>query len=133
MFSNVQVEAKDHATGYAGKNGTRTGNIVYDISGNRYNGTCSQSIPLEDGGPLFNRCMKFTTGHVERSTLGSEIKTLSCWAKTTANKSTSQHMVADSASEMCISFYQGTIIGVFGTTRSTGSKCTLGSEYKEND
>ena len=42
-------------------------------------------------------------------------------------------MVADSFSNMCISFYKGTIIGVFGTTRSTGSKSTLGDSYKEND
>jgi hypothetical protein len=34
---------------------------------------------------------------------------------------------------MTISFYKGTIIGVFGTTRNTGSKCTLGTSYKEND
>jgi len=42
-------------------------------------------------------------------------------------------MVADSFSNMTISFYNGTIIGVFGTTRGTGSKCTLGDSYKEND
>ena len=68
------------------------------------------------------------------TTPGVEILTLACWAKTTKNKSTSQFMVADSTSGLCISFYSGTIISYFGSgSQSTGSKCTLGSVYKEND
>ena len=68
-------------------------------------------------------------------TPGAEILTLACWAKTSKNKSTSQFMVADSTSGMCISFYSGCIIGYFGANGSqgTGSRCTLGSAYKEND
>ena len=34
---------------------------------------------------------------------------------------------------MCISFYKNNIIGVFGTTRSTGSKSVLGTTYKAGE
>jgi len=44
-------------------------------------------------------------GVITTTTPGADIRTLSCWVKTTKNKSTSQMLVADSASNMCISFY----------------------------
>lgn len=110
------------------------GTTEYDTSGycnnlNR-NGTYSYTsdTPKYEVSTVFNG-----TEWMNGSTPGAEIKTLACWAKTTKNKSTSQFMVADSTSNMCISFFSGCIIGVFGSTRSTGSKCTLGLSYKEND
>lgn len=111
-----------------------TDGSIEDSSGYNHNGTITGNITLSSNtprysvSPLFNGTERITT-----TTLGADIRTLSCWCKTTKNKSTSQQMVADSFSNMTISFYQGTIIGVFGTTRSTGSKCTLGDSYKEND
>lgn len=107
---------------------------VKDSSGYNNNGVITGALTLDSNSPRYSFAPTFTgTQCISRSTLGADIRTLSCWCKTTKNKSTSQHMVADSASGMCISFYQGNIIGVFGSTRSTGSKCVLGDSYKEND
>lgn len=110
-----------------------TENIIYDSSGYSNNGTIVGSLTTSTPSPRYSCATKFDgASRITHDTLPS-IYTLSCWCKTDKNKSTSQFMVADSGSSMCISFYNGTIIGVFGTIRSTGSKCTLGSEYKEND
>ena len=109
--------------------------IIQDYSGNKNNATIINTLqPDTSFTPRYNASSSFNgTTRIKRNSLGGEIKTLSCWAKTSKNKSTSQQLVSDSNSALTISYYQGTIIGVFGTTRSTGSKSTLGNEYKEND
>lgn len=108
--------------------------IIYDSSGYGNNGIITGNLTTTTSSPRYSIATNFDGSCcISRNCPSAEIKTLSCWCKTSKNKSTTQFMVADSASSMCISFYNGTIIGVFGTTRSTGSKCTLGSEYKEND
>lgn len=38
LFANIQVELKDHATGYVGVGGTRTSGIIFDNSGYKNNG-----------------------------------------------------------------------------------------------
>lgn len=109
-------------------------NIQYDTSGYKNNGTKIGTFNYDSNTPKYNVSAIFNgTERIKRNTLDGEIYTLACWAKTTKNKSTSQQIIADSKSEMTISFYNGTIIGVFGTTRGTGSKSTLGSSYKENN
>lgn len=109
--------------------------IIQDYSGNKNNATIINTLqPDTSFAPRYNASSNFNgTTRIKRDSLGGEIKTLSCWAKTSKNKSTSQQLVSDSNSALTISYYQGTIIGVFGTTRSTGSKSILGNEYKEND
>ena len=107
---------------------------IEDSSGYNHNGTIvGSAIPAADTARYNVSTHIDGAGVITAVTPGADIRTLSCWVKTTKNKSTSQMLVADSASNMCISFYAGTIIGVFGATRSTGSKCTLGASYKEND
>ena len=110
-------------------------NIEYDCSGFCNNGTRIGTFTWISDTPKYNVSTSFDGSvKIERDSLIGEVYTLSCWAKTTKNKSTSQMMVVDSNSQMAIAFYNGTIIGVYGTTRSTGSKCTLsGSNYKENE
>lgn len=107
---------------------------IEDSSGYGHHGSITGNIVSNSNTPRYLASSSFNgTERIVADSLGADIRTLSCWCKTTKNKSTSQHMVADSFSNMCISFYNGTIIGVFGTTRSTGSKSTLGTSYKEND
>lgn len=107
---------------------------IYDSSGYGNDAIVTGGLTVSSDTARYSFSSAFDgTARVNRATLGSEIKTLACWAKTTKNKSTSQQLVSDSASGLTISFYQGTIIGVFGSIRSTGSKSTLGAEYKEND
>ena len=107
---------------------------IEDSSGYNHNGTIvGSAVPAADTARYGISTHIDGAGVITTTSPGADIRTLSCWVKTTKNKSTSQMLVADSASNMCISFYSGTIIGVFGTTRSTGSKCTLGASYKEND
>lgn len=108
--------------------------VEYDTSGYCNNLTKNGTYSYTSDTPKYAVSTTFNgTEWMNGSTPGAEIKTLACWAKTTKNKSTSQFMVADSTSAIAIAFYSGCIIGVFGSTRSTGSKCTLGSSYKEND
>lgn len=118
----------------AGPNAPITGTI-YDSSGYANNGTIVGSLTAAAGSPRYDVATVFDgASRINSATLGGEIQTLSCWAKTTKNKSTSQQMVSDSASGLTISFYNGTIISYFGSSgHGTGSKCTLGSEYKENE
>lgn len=124
-----KLEKGDVATAYGDNNG-----IVYDSSGYNNNGTIVGDLTTNINNSRYSYSTVFNgTSRIMANSLPVETKTLTCWAKTTKNKSTSQQIVADSNSALTISFYQGTIIGVFGTTRSTGSKSTLGSEYKEND
>ena len=53
LFSNVQVEAKNHATGYAGVGGTRTSTVVYDNSGFCNNGTISGALTIASDTPKY--------------------------------------------------------------------------------
>ena len=129
-----QLEEKDHPTPYIEPLNNREETIIYDSSGYCHNGITTNGLEFSTDTPRYITSTKFGTNQrIKASPLSSEVKTLSCWAKTTANKSTSQFIVADSASNMCITFYNGNIIGVFGTTRSTGSKSALGTSYKENE
>lgn len=46
FFANMQLETKDHATGYAGVGGTRTSTTIYDNSGFCNNGTISNALQI---------------------------------------------------------------------------------------
>ena len=136
LFKNIKVEEGDAETPWCPADSEldidRT--IIEDSSGYNHNGTIvGSAVSAADTARYGVSTHIDGAGVITATSPGADIRTLSCWVKTTKNKSTSQMLVADSASNMCISFYSGTIIGVFGTTRSTGSKCTLGASYKEND
>lgn len=135
-IKHIKIEDGNTATAYslAPEDYGNDGNIIEDSSGYNHNGTIvGSAIPATDTARYNVSTHIDGAGVITATSPGADIRTLSCWVKTTKNKSTSQMLVADSASNMCISFYNGTIIGVFGATRSTGSKCTLGTSYKEND
>ena len=53
FFANMQLETKDHATGYAGVGGTRNSNIVYDCSGFCNNGTISGALTISNDTPKY--------------------------------------------------------------------------------
>ena len=52
-FYNVQLEAKDHATEYAGPNQTRTASTVYDSSGYNHNGSITGNLILSNNTPKY--------------------------------------------------------------------------------
>ena len=58
LFNNVQVEMKDHATGYAGVGGTRASTIVYDASGFCNNGTISGALTVSNNTPKYNHSIQ---------------------------------------------------------------------------
>ena len=108
----------------------------YDCSGFCNNGTKNGTYSYTSDTPKYAVSTNFSgTETIATATTGADILTLSCWAKTSKSKSTSQMMVADSASKLCCSFYQGNFISFYGGNSGydTGSKCSLGSEYKENE
>lgn len=111
-------------------------NIEYDTSGYCNNLIKNGTYSYVSDTPKYEVSTTFSgTEYMNGATPSAEILTLSCWVKTSKNKSTSQFIIADSTSQMCISFYSGNIIGYYGPSGSqgTGSKCVLGTSYKEND
>lgn len=108
-----------------------------DVSGLNHNGTKTGNFSYSRNTPTYGMSTVFngTNAYITEVSPTSEVKTISCWAKTAKNKSTSQIMVADYKSQLCISFYNGNIISFYTSTASdagTGSACTLGNEYIEN-
>lgn len=53
FFANMQLEVKDHATGYAGVGGIRNSNIIYDCSGFCNNGTISGTLTISNDAPRY--------------------------------------------------------------------------------
>lgn len=108
-----------------------------DVSGLNHNGTKTGNFSYSRNTPTYGMSTVFngTNAYITEVSPTSEVKTISCWAKTAKNKSTSQIMVADYKSQLCISFYNGNIISFYTSTASdagTGSACILGNEYIEN-
>lgn len=111
------------------------GTTEYDTSGYCNNGTRTGTFSWTSDTPKYAVSTKFNGSEcILRDSPNADIYTLACWAKTSKSKNTSQFMVADSNSKLSISFYNGNIISYFyGNSAGTGSKCTLGTEYKENE
>ena len=59
LFANVQVEAKDHATGYTGVGGNRVATTIYDSSGYSNNGTIIGSLEVSTPSPRYSCATKF--------------------------------------------------------------------------
>lgn len=83
FFANMQLEAKDHTTGYAGVNGTRSEAIIYDISGYSNNGTINGELSVSDDSPRYNISVQFNgTQYIQLpfscGTI-SEAVTVVCW------------------------------------------------------
>lgn len=53
FFANMQLETKDHATGYAGVGGIRNSNMIYDTSGFCNNGTTSGALAISNDTPKY--------------------------------------------------------------------------------
>ena len=138
-IGQFKVEYGDKATSYspAPEDLSIDTTIVTDSSGYEHSGTITGTLITSSDTPRYSSAINLngSTSIIRTDSFTSEIYTLTCWAKTTKNKATSQIMVADSLSQMCISFYNNAIISFYGTNggQGTGSRCTLGNEYKEND
>jgi len=92
FFANMQLETKDHATGYAGIGGTRDGtDLIYDCSGFGYNGTKYGNLSWSNDTARYMGSYYFEdyTRHIECLIDNNWIPdaiTMSCWIKGT-NKS----------------------------------------------
>lgn len=86
LFSNVQVEAKNHATGYAGVGGTRNSTIVYDCSGFVNNGTINGALTISSDTPKYVVSTKITPNSNIQFTpmlAGAYSWTIAAWIKPT--------------------------------------------------
>lgn len=59
LFANMQLETKDHATGYAGIGGTRTSTTVYDLSGYDNNGTINANLQIVNESSRYDKSTLF--------------------------------------------------------------------------
>lgn len=67
LFANMQLEAKDHATGYAGVNSTRTATTAKDASGFGYNGTLTGTFIISTDAPKYNASTVFSSNAIKKS------------------------------------------------------------------
>lgn len=84
FFANMQLEAKDHATGYTKYNTSRNENVVYDVSGYQNNGTVVGVLNCSSDTPrylLSTYIANGTVGHIEGIPLPVSSQTLSMWVK----------------------------------------------------
>ena len=85
LFGNIQVEAKDHATGYVGPNGTRNTSIIYDCSGFCNNGIAFGTFIVSNNTPKYNVSTVFngTNNAIQTPSLPSMISdknyTIAVW------------------------------------------------------
>ena len=90
FFANMQLEVKDHATGYAGVGGTRTPTIVYDNSGFCNNGTIFGALTITSNTPKYTISTQFngTDNAIQTPDLTTLITdknyTIACWFYKTA-------------------------------------------------
>ena len=59
FFANMQLEEKNHATGYVGTGGSRTVNMIYDTSGFENNGTLVGNFEYSFDTSRYDVCTKF--------------------------------------------------------------------------
>ena len=87
FFANMQLEAKDHATGYAGVGGTRTSATVYDTSGFCNNGTINGSLTISNDTPRYNASTVFDGNQyiVEPNEIITTDSTIALWVKSSLN------------------------------------------------
>lgn len=65
VFSQIQVERKDHATGYIAWGTSRAKGAVYDSSGYGHDGTLSPTPPTFDSDSArYSGCMKFSSNYI---------------------------------------------------------------------
>lgn len=65
VFSQIQVERKDHATGYIAWGTSRAKGAVYDSSGYCHDGTLSPTPPTFDSDSArYSGCMKFSSNYI---------------------------------------------------------------------
>ena len=90
FFANMQLETKDHATGYAGIGKTRTSTTVYDVSGYGNDGTLVGNFECNIDTPRYGLSTYAKGGastYLKGIILPKETKTVSLWIKSPKNVS----------------------------------------------
>ena len=115
LFANIQVENKDHATGYVGVGRSNIATTIYDSSGYNNNGSIIDSLEIITPSPRYNYAVLFNGS-------SSAIKVLE-------NKWMAQH-----ATEMTINIWvknsswnNGANMKFFSCTESGGFNCEAGN------
>lgn len=65
LFANMQLETKDHATGYAGVGGIRSNTVVYDSSGYQNNGIIIGNTQTSSDSPKYAASAYINSGNVD--------------------------------------------------------------------
>lgn len=129
FFTNMQLEAKDHATGYVGPNGTRSTSTVYDCSGLCNNGTTTGNLSISDSTPRYKHSTYFNGSSYILTDSGTfswfdfDKCTVSVWMKPTSTPSSwaGTFGIAHNNSAGNKSFVIGNYGGTFTTQSANGS------------
>ena len=97
LFANLQIEAKDHATGYAGVGGSRDGSEpIYDCSGFNNHGTKSGTFSIKSDTPRYAVSTYMPTAslitHARPVDNNNQEWTCCMWVKLDGTSQTGQHM-----------------------------------------
>lgn len=109
-ITNIQLEAKDHATGYTPFGTTRDENIVYDVSGYGNNGSVTGSLAYSSDTPRYLGSTYITNGsvgHIEGIPLPISSQTLCMWVK--CDKTRDQCVFCDKNTQLEFSFLHNAI------------------------
>lgn len=85
FFANMQLEAKDHATGYAGVGGIRNSTKVWDSSGYNNDGIISGTLSIDTDTPKYKYSTIFSSGanyiNAGRGAMVKDSITVNLWCK----------------------------------------------------
>ena len=87
FFANMQLEVKDHATGYAGVGGIRNSTKVWDNSGYNNDGTINGTLSINTDTPKYKYSTIFASGanyiDADRGAMVRDAITVNLWCKFT--------------------------------------------------
>ena len=99
LFANMQLETKDHETGYAGVGGLRTLTDIYDSSGFQKEIQIDGNLSINNNSVKYNYCTNFNgTSYIYITSNFASVKTVSFWAKWNSIPSGSSVVFVDKTS-----------------------------------
>ena len=123
FFAIIQLETKDHATGYAGVGGTRTSTVIYDTSGFCNNGTIVGTFTISSDTPKYLVSSVYTgSNYIYLDPPSTEIQTIAVWVKWNTIPSGQSVILVDNGSGIGLGLMS---TGILCSTSKAGNSHTF--------